>query len=93
MASQPEHPSSRPEADLKDSIWTFYQNGCGLESRGIEWLLSDFLSAGRFDLAMELLKFQELERIADNVESIKEAIEGVDANLTDISAAVSNMQP
>ena len=56
-------------------------------------MLSDFLSAGRFDLAMELLKFQELERIADNVESIKEAIEGVDANLTDISAAVSNMQP
>jgi hypothetical protein len=89
-----EHPSSRhAPPDLKDSIWTFYQNGGGHEDENKVALLSDFLAAGKLELAMELLKFFELERISNDIESIKETIEGMDQDLANIAAAVSNLQP
>jgi hypothetical protein len=82
--------------ELAESMWVFYHNGAGSDHGNMEYLLRDFLTAGKLELAMELLKFHELERISTDIEAIKERMEEVETaiqgSLDNVAACVNNVQ-
>jgi len=97
MQSTPDETGPRPKSEfttdeLGDAIWTFYQNGCCMESENISALLNILLTAGKLELAMELLRFKELYRISSDIERIKEFFEeDVVPSLDSIAASVAGI--
>jgi hypothetical protein len=80
-------PAPKTAEQIGDSIWTFYQDGAG-SGEPLSDLLSDLLTAGKLELAIELLKVQQLNRIADDVEEIRLTGESTSAVLADIANSV-----
>jgi hypothetical protein len=56
---------------LGNSIWDFYQDG----HDRFDELLTAFLTAGKLELAIELLKLKQLDEISGNIDKI--AVEGI----------------
>jgi hypothetical protein len=63
-------------SQLADSIWEFHNS---LRHERFSKLLNTFLTAGRIELAIEILKLQQLDTIAGAIDKI--AVEGITAPL------------
>jgi hypothetical protein len=75
---QETEPESTPPTtkELGDLIWDFYQDDCHGEK--FADLLSAILSAGKLELAVEVLKLKELREISGDINKI--AVEGMELN-------------
>jgi hypothetical protein len=66
-------PLPKTTEELADSIRQFHQS---LDAERFSYLLSDFLTAGKLELAIELLKLKELHNISGSIDKI--AVEGIE---------------
>jgi hypothetical protein len=81
-------PTPKTTEQLGDAIFDLYQNGRCSDDDTFSPVLSELLTSGRLELAMELLKLKQLERIADDVEEIRLTLEGTDKELASIAESV-----
>jgi hypothetical protein len=58
----------KTDQELGDAIWNYHQS---VETERFTDLLSDLLTAGKLELAIELMKLRELERISNELEEIQ----------------------
>jgi hypothetical protein len=72
-------------AELGDAIWRFSQNPTHYP---FEEVLRDILTSGRLELAIEFMKLNELERIANEVETIR--IDGLKLDPNQLSNLINS---
>jgi hypothetical protein len=78
-------PAPKTTTEFGTAVWNFYQS---IESERFSDLLGDLLTAGKLELAIELLKLKELERLSTDVEEIRGTLESTSAVLADIANSV-----
>jgi len=80
-------PTPKTTEELEDSIGRFYQNGGATDYEAFQALLSDLLCARNLNIAIELLKLKELERISNDIAEIRITLDSMSQFVTGIASA------